>query len=323
MGISNATKNQFRSVIQWDNPHDWELFRKFDIRGDELKNISKLILQPGQGCIYTYEGSVKGLFNEPGIYDIQTDNTPFITTLKKFINFFESEHKTGLWFYRTADIINIRWGTRLPITYTDPFYTFPVNLRAYGNFSVRITQPKAFFTSIVAGESGYDAYKLQELLLSRISQPLGAYLANARFSYADIDRNLEKIAADVAEKTKSEFTQLGFELLDFRIEGSSFDQETNTRIADISNVQADVKAAQIAGLTFEELQKIKAVRDAAQNTNGLGAGILTAMNLTSTQVQNDLPTLKSKLSELKELYDSGLIDEDDFKIRKENILKQF
>ncbi|EHQ25053.1 SPFH domain-containing protein [Mucilaginibacter paludis] len=325
MGIVNATKNQFRSVIQWDDPKEWELFRKFDIRGDELKNISKLILQPGQGCIYTYEGTVKGLFNEPGIYDIQTDNRPFITTLKKFINFFESEHKTGIWFYRTADIVNMRWGTRLPVTYVDPFYTFPVNLRAYGNFSIRITQPEAFFTRIVAGQSNYDAYNLQELLLSRISQKLGQYLANAKFSYAEVDSNLEKMASDATAQTQAEFADFGFELLDFRIEGSSFDQETNNRIAGISNIQADAKAAQLAGLTFEEMQKMMALREAVRNENGLGAGVVTVLNLTNTPLANpaDLTLIRAKLIDLKELYDSGLIDDNEFKMQKAKILKQF
>ena len=59
MGIISSTKNQFRTVIQWDDPQEWELFRKFDKRNDEIKNASKLILQPGQGCIFTYEGSIK------------------------------------------------------------------------------------------------------------------------------------------------------------------------------------------------------------------------------------------------------------------------
>ncbi len=258
-------KNQFRAVVQWEDPQPWEIFRRFSNRGDEIKNASKLILQPGQGCLFTYEGKVEAVFTEEGMYNLKTDNKPFITTLKKVMNFFESEHKVGLWFFRVAQIANIRWGTRIHITYNDPVYGFPVNLRGYGNYSLRINQPEAFFANIIAGQEEYFCGDLQELFLSRISQPISSYLANASFSYAQIDSNIEQIARDAQEKTLPVFKDLGFLLEDFRIEGTSFDEETTKRIAEISDVQADVKAAELAGLDFAELQKIKALRDAAKN----------------------------------------------------------
>lgn len=324
MGIISSTKNQFRAVIQWDDPQEWELFRKFDKRNDEIKNASTLVLQPGQGCIFTYEGELKEVFIEPGSYEIATDNKPFLTTLRKFMNFFESDHKTGLWFFRTAEIVNIRWGTRMPITYNDPVYGFPVNLRAYGNFSMKLTAPDEFFKRIVAAAHHYYAYELQELLLSRIAQPIGDYLANAKFSYAEVDSNLKAIAAEAALRAEPDFQEFGFHLLDFRIEGSSFDQETNDRIAGISNVQADLKAAQLAGVSFEELQKMMAMREAARNENGLAAGMITAYNLPSsnTAAPQTQSGVKEKLITLKQLFDEGLLDEAEYKSKKEEVLKQ-
>ncbi|MDR0480767.1 MAG: SPFH domain-containing protein, partial [Gallionellaceae bacterium] len=138
MSISSAIKNQFRSVIQWNDPQPWEIFRRFTDRGDELKSASRLILQPGQGAIFTHEGKLVDAFTREGSFDIATDNSPFFTTLRKFLNAFESEHKVGLWFYRRAEIMNVRWGTRMPITYNDPVYGFPVNLGGHGNFSILI-----------------------------------------------------------------------------------------------------------------------------------------------------------------------------------------
>ena len=324
MGLLDATKNQFRSVITWDDPQEWEIFRKFTGRNDEIKNASTLVIQPGQGCIFTYEGKIEGTFSEPGMYNLETDNKPFITTLKKFLNFFESEHKTGLWFYRTAEIVNIRWGTRIPITYNDPVYSFPVNLRAYGNFSIKIVQAAEFFTRIVAAKSVYYAYDLQELLLSRISQPIGQYLANAKFSYAEVDSNLEKIAADAAEKTVKEFEEFGFSLLDFRIEGAAFDEETNKRIGGISDVQADVKAAQLAGVPFETLQKMMAMREAAKNEGGQAAHVITALNMNqpAPQPAASAPSVKERLKALKELFDEGLLDEEEYKLKKQELMKE-
>ncbi|WP_298781835.1 SPFH domain-containing protein [uncultured Polaribacter sp.] len=323
--------NQFKSVIQWENPKKEELFIKFTAKGDEIKNASKLILQPGQGCILTYEGKIEGVFDEEGIYDLNSDNKPFITTIKKFLKLQDgSEHIMGIWFYRKADILNMRWGTRVPISYTDPIYTFPISLTAFGNYSIKITKPQYFFENVIAGEEVFCHYELKEIFLSRIVQPITDYLANAKFSYVDIDSNLNTIAKDTKEKTKDIFENLGFEILDFRIEGSMFDKETLVRIGKISDVQAEVKAAQVAGINYTEHQQLQAMRDAANNTGG-SAGVLMGMNAgvgagnmmnsnqpSNTQQQTESPM--DKLKKLKELFEMELISESEYADKKKTIL---
>ena len=324
--------NQMRSVIQWENPKQYQLFYKFTDRGDELKNASKLIVQEGQGCIFTYEGKIEGVFDEAGIYDLKTDNKPFITTLKKIMNAFVSEHKTGIWFYRKADMLNVRWGTRIAITYNDPVYAFPVHLRGYGNYSLKITEPKNFFINVMAGQSDYFVDELQEIFLSRISQPISNYLANAKFSYAEIDSNIETIASEAQQKTDKIFEDLGFKLLDFRIEGTSFDKTTTDRINEISDMQAEMKAANIAGVDFAELQKLKALRDMAKNEGAAGAsmGMFAGMNMGNTMNTNESVDkntsssndIRTKLKDLKSLFEDDLISEEDYQTKKEELLKE-
>ena len=322
--------NQFRSVIQWEDPNSNELFIKFTDKGDEIKNASKLILQPGQGCILTYEGKVESVLSDEGTYDLKSDNTPFLTSLKKMLSLREgSEHILGIWFYRKADILNMRWGTRVPISYTDPIYTFPILLSAFGNYSIRITKPQWFFENVIAGEELYCHSDLKEVFISRVTQPITDYLANAKFSYAEIDSNLNTIATEAKEKTASIFADLGFEVIDFRIEGSQFDKDTLERIGKISDVQADVLAAKIAGVEYTEMQRIAAMRDAANNQAG-GAGILMgvnagtqANNIMSQSSQDQKPTSDSpmnKLKKLKELFEMELISETEYADKKKTIL---
>lgn len=322
-----GVQQQFRSVVQWEQPREHQVFMRFTERGDELKNASKLVLQPGQGCIFTHEGRIAGVFAEEGLYDLHTANIPFITTLKKVLNLFESEHKVGLWFYRQADLLNIRWGTRLPITYNDPVYALPVELRGFGNFSVRITDPQRFFTNVVAGQGTYFAYELQEVFLSRVGQTISNYLANARFSYAEVDANLERIAAEAAERMRPEFEALGFRLLDLRIEGTSFTEATQQRIAGISDVQADVRAAKLAGVDFAEFQRLKALRDAARNEGaaGAGAGLFAGLGLGQQLHPPAAPAttdVHARLKKLKQLFEEGLLDEQEFAQKKQELLKE-
>ncbi len=320
---------QFKSVIQWEDPHSNELFIKVTGSRDEIKNASKLIVQPGQGCIVTYEGKIEASINEEGVYDLKTSNKPFVTSIKNFLSLKDrSEHILEIWFYRKADILNMRWGTRTPIAYSDPVYTFPILLSAFGNYSIRITKPEWFFKNVIAGQELYCHHDLKEVFISRISQPITDYLANAKFSYVDIDSNLNHIASEAKEKTKQIFDELGFEILDFRIEGTRFDQETLDRIAKISDVQAEVKAAQIAGINYTEHQQLQAMRDAANNQAG-GSGIVMGTNVGMmasgmvNHTNNSSSASKShieKLKELKELFEMELINEEEYAEKKKAIL---
>lgn len=304
--------NQFRSVIQWKDPKSNELFIKFTDKGDEIKNASKLILQAGQGCILTYEGKIEGILEEEGIYDVQSDNTPFLTTIKKFISLRDgSEHVIGIWFYRKADILNIRWGTRVPIAYTDPIYTFPILLSAFGKYSIKITKPQCFFENVIAGEEYYCHADLKEVFLSRITQNITDYLANAKFSYVDIDSNLNNIAIEVHSKTENIFNDLGFEVIDYRIEGTQFDQETLDRIAKISDVQAEVLAANNESGGAGLLMGV-----------GAGAEVSNLMNQNTEQQQAPQQTESpmDKLKKIKELFEIELISEPEYAENKKTIL---
>ena len=75
MGIKKLFKQQLRSVIEWKEQDTNILFHRLDTSTDEIKNSSKLIVAPGQGCLLVYDGKVKATLTEPDTYELQTDNT--------------------------------------------------------------------------------------------------------------------------------------------------------------------------------------------------------------------------------------------------------
>lgn len=330
--IKEFVTGELRSVIQWEDPQDTDLFYQWTDSGEELKNASKLIINPGQGCIVVYEGKVQATMTEPGMHNLQTDNIPFITTLRKTIALMEgSEHLVGIHFFRTGNIVNQKYGTPAPIVYQDPIYNFPVGLRAFGNYSLQITSPQEFFEKIVMSAQGYRVEQIQVAINARMSQPFADFLAHSKYSYAEIDSNRITIAEELYKKIESIFQELGFAITDFRIEGTSFDQETQARIAKISDVAADVHAAQIAGVEFSELQKLHALRDAAKNeggTAGVGAGIGAGMAMSnmmmSTPEKPSDETAKDPvvhLEKLKEMLEKELITEEEYTAKKRTILE--
>lgn len=335
----DALKRQFRSVIEWKDPDPETLFWQWGENGDELKNASQLIVGPGQGCIFVYEGEVKSMLVEEGMVSLETDNIPFITTLKKFMNFFESEHKVGIYYFRLTKILDQKWGTTSPIKYVDPTYKFPVALRAYGNYSYRIDNPREFFVNVVGGQSSFGVAELRQVMGSRIVHPLSDYLAESQYSYNDIDANRDEIGEGMRAKLTSDFDALGFAITDFRIEGTQFDDDTLTRINRIADVSAEAQAAKLAGMDYASLQQVEALREAARNEGGaagagvgLGAGIGLGQQMAGGMMGDMAKTqqataavgddLATRLGKLKKLFDADLISQTEYDSKKAAILDE-
>lgn len=320
---------QLRSVIQWDNPDPALLFQRWSGDGDEIKNASKLIVGPGQGCIFVYEGRVEAVYAREGLFRIETANIPFLTTLRKFMQNFQSEHKVGLYFFRTTKMLNLKWGTESLIKYEDPQYKFPVALRAFGNYSMRIVDGRAFFQQVVGGAAEYGVSAIREALNGRLLQPLTDFFAEAGYTYTQIDPNREEIAAGIASKLRADFDQLGFVLEDFRIEGTSFDQDTMRRINRIADIHTEAQAASAAGVSFAQLQQLEALRDAARNPGAGGAGMAMAVGMgMAGAVTAPVAALASggegdaaaRLKKLKAMLDDQLITQAEYDAKKKEIL---
>jgi membrane protease subunit (stomatin/prohibitin family) len=336
MGLFDPIRRQLRTVIEWENPGEDELFRKWSDDGDEIKNASKLIANPGQGCIFVYEGKIRNVLDREGMIELDTANIPFWTTLTRPMQAFESEHKTGIYFFRKTRILNQKWGTASPIKYEDPEFRFPVALKAYGNFSCQIMEPSQFFLNVVGAQDGYSVADLREALLSRLVPVIGELLAEKKLAYIDIDSKRQGIAAGALEHLAPDFAKLGFAITDFRIEGTDFDEGTKQRIGQISDKLADRHAADQLGITYTELQRLMALRDAARNEGGaagvlLGAGAGAGLERMMTAGPDarsaganggEAPEgALSRLRKLKGMHDEKLISDADFNAKKQEILK--
>ncbi len=325
-----GVKNQLRSVIEWSNPESDVLFQKWSSNADEIKNASKLIVSPGQGCIFVYEGKVQGVYTQPGMVELRTANIPFWTTITKVMQAFVSEHKVGLYFFKQTQLVDLKWGTPSVVKYEDPKYKFPVGLRAFGNFSLQLSQPEGFFQNIAGVRDAYSVNELRQVLGSRIVQPMADLFAQSKLTYTEIDSHRNELAQQLTSQLGMEFQKLGFTLTDFRIEGTSFDEDTMKRINRIADMSAEAQAAQSAGVSYAQMQQLEAMKEAAKNPGGAGMmmGMGVGVNLGQQMggviagAQNtEDPAIK--LKKLKELFEQGLITQEEFEGKKKEVLSRF
>lgn len=289
MGLFNGVKTQLRSVIEWKDPSPDILIWRWDGSGDELKNCSKLLVNPGQTAIFVYEGAVKAVHGDPGLFELATANIPFWTTVTKFMQAFESEHKANIYFVRSTEFLDQKWGTKGPIKYEDPKYKFPVGLRAFGNFAFRIADPASFFVNIAGTRNYFSIGEVRTAIIDRILTPLTDLMAESGFSYIEVDKNRVELSEQLFAGLKGILTKLGFELTDFRIENTDFDDETRARIGMIADKIAEAQAVSAMGQVdpnglrnYAAIEQLAALRDAAKNEGGiagLGVGIGAGVGL--------------------------------------------
>lgn len=326
MGLKDLFKRQLRTVIEWKEQDANQLFHLMNTTTDEIKNASKLIVAPGQGCIIVYDGKVMGTLTEPGIYAMETDNHPFITSLLNLAQQGESEHKMRFYFFRTAEMVNVLWGTASPVKYMEPDYKIPVALGACGNFSIRIANAEQMFTTLLGTVGDFSAHDVQNLVASRIVAPLTSFLADKAYPYRKVDSHLLEMSNELKMRTAEELARLGLELTDFRIDSVTFDDDTMERIGRVADMTAEKRAAEEVDLDYVGMQKLAALRDAARNEGGLagaglqlGAGVQLAKDIFKSEGGEDST---QRLRSLKALLDEKLITEEEYEKKKNEILSK-
>lgn len=334
MGLFNLFNNQLSAVIEWKNQDPQLLWYKFPSQRNEIKNSSKLILAPGQGCILVYEGKGENLLTEAGTYNLKTDNHPFFTTLARLRQNFESEHKLYIYFFRTAAVVNQSWGTGNPIKYIDPQYSIPVEIGLNGTFSYIIKEPVHFYKNIVANQSTVNTAAIQEIINNRIPQQIIAEIAQKKLSYNEIDSRLTLLSTDIKTTVEQDFKDLGLDITDFKILGTQFDPNTQRRIGEIADLTSQNQAAQQAGLSYVELEKLRALRDAAKNEGGLagigaqlgvGMEIGKQFDLQKEDIKDNLNQdgdFVEKLQKLQLLLRENILTQEEFDTLKKQILNK-
>ncbi|MGA1234674.1 MAG: SPFH domain-containing protein, partial [Lutimaribacter sp.] len=176
MGIFDFLSGQFIDVIHWvDDSRDTMVWR-FQREGHEIKYGAKLTVREGQAAVFVHEGQLADVFT-PGLYLLETNNMPVLTSLNHWDHGFRSPFKSEIYFVNTTRFTGLKWGTKNPVICRDPEFG-PVRLRAFGSYGVRVTNPALFLTEIVGtdGEFTMDeiSFQIRNILVQEFSRAVAA-----------------------------------------------------------------------------------------------------------------------------------------------------
>ncbi|WP_151717689.1 SPFH domain-containing protein [Gemmobacter serpentinus] len=221
--VFDFLKGEFIDVISWlDDTRDTMVWR-FERRGQAIKYGAKLTVREGQAAVFVHEGQLADVFG-PGLYMLETNNMPILTTLQHWDHGFNSPFKSEVYFVNTTRFNDLKWGTKNPIMCRDPEFG-PVRLRAFGTYSMRVSDPAVFLKEIVGTDGEFTADEISNQTRNVIVQEMSRVLAGSGIPVLDMAANTGDLAKLIATAIAPKIAEYGLILPEFYIENISLPEE--------------------------------------------------------------------------------------------------
>ncbi|MCL4065600.1 SPFH domain-containing protein [Pseudomonas sp. GX19020] len=221
--VFDFLRGEFIDVISWlDDTRDTMVWR-FERRGQAIKYGAKLTVREGQAAVFIHEGQLADVFG-PGLYQLETNNMPVLTTLQHWDHGFQSPFKSEIYFVSTTRFNDQKWGTKNPIMARDPEFG-PVRLRAFGTYSMRVADPGKFMTEIVGTDGEFTADEISVQIRNIIVQAASQVLAASQIPVLDMAANTEDLGKLIAGAITPKVAEYGLSIPEFYIENISLPEE--------------------------------------------------------------------------------------------------
>ncbi|MFK7870731.1 MAG: SPFH domain-containing protein [Roseobacter sp.] len=270
MAIFDFLSGQFIDVIHWtDDTRDTMVWR-FEREGHEIKYGAKLTVREGQAAVFVHEGQLADVFT-PGLYMLETNNMPLMTTLQHWDHGFRSPFKSEIYFVNTTRFNNLKWGTKNPVICRDPEFG-PVRLRAFGTYSVKVADAAKFLVEIVGTDGEFTMDEISFQIRNIIVQEFSRTIARASIPVMDMAANTRELGQLVGKEISGQLAEYGLAMPELYVENISLppaveqvmDKRSSMGVIGNLNEYMQFQAAEALGRDGAGAAAIQA---------GLGAGL--------------------------------------------------
>ncbi len=347
MALMDFIKKQFIDIIEWVEPADGTLAWRFPMADREIQNGGSLTVRESQMAMFVNEGKVADAFG-PGRYTLTTATLPILTYLQNWDKLFKSPFKSDVYFFSTRQQVDQRWGTTQPVTIRDKDFG-AVRLRAFGNYSYRIADPKLFHTEISGTRDTYTVAELDGQLRALMLQHISDAVASSGIAFLDLAANQVEFAKALQDATAPAFEKLGLKLEAVTVQNVSLPEELQ-KILDQKIGMGMVGGDMGKFMQYQTAQAIPKFAEGAAGAGGSGGGVVgDAMGLgagvalgqvmaqqLSQGLQAGAPQaaaaaapaglkpdeVMATLEKLADLKAKGILTQDEFDAKKAELLKK-
>lgn len=291
--------------------------------------IEEVITTPGG---YVYQNGQKSIFNGDGI------GKSIFSQVGERIGYggMTSDNKQ-IAFINLREIRDIKFGTRGAQVYNDKYYGTDLEIFAYGSFTIKVTDPVRFVQNFVPANVTYytfDDKKVREQIVSEFLQSFTVALNSMSNTYriSQLPSQANVLAQTVANDPYNAGTwnqRFGFSIVQVAIENIEFTDESRELVRQYSSNKMNVMAYEDVSQRASNIAAQQKIAQGVQD-NGFGemGNMIMGMDLARTvsPVAETKPTTASlddqieNLKKLKELVDAGILTEEEFNIKKKEIM---
>lgn len=278
MGIFDFLTGEFIDVIHWvDDTRDTMVWR-FEREGHEIKYGAKLTVREGQSAVFVHEGQLADVFT-PGLYMLETNNMPIMTTLQHWDHGFKSPFKSEIYFVNTTRFNGLKWGTKNPIMLRDPEFG-PTRIRAFGTYSIKVTDPARFMTEIVGTDGEFTLDEIGFQIRNIIVQEFSRAIASSGIPVLDMAANTADLGKLIASEIAPTLTDYGLIAPELYIENISLPPAVEKALDKRTSMGLAGDLGQ-----FTQYSAAEAMTAAAQNPagGGMAAGLGAGMGMAMAQ----------------------------------------
>lgn len=280
--------------------------------------------QSGQDSIFNGNGITKSIFNQV------SDRIGYggITSDSKQIA-----------FVNLREIRDIKFGTKGAQVYNDRYYDTDLEIFAYGSFSIRVVDPVRFIRNFVPANVTYytfDDLKVRSQILSEFLQSFTVALNSMSDTYriSQLPSQGNTIAHIVMNDSNNVGTwpeRFGFSIVQVAIENIEFTEDSRELVKAYSSNKMSLKAYEDISQRTSNIAAQQKIAQGIQE-HGLGEsgnmvmGVNMAQAINSTGVPKEQSSAMSldqqidALKKLKELVDVGILSEEEFNVKKKEIM---
>lgn len=274
MGLFDKLRGELVDIVEWLDASNDTIVHRFDRMNNEIKNGAQLVVREGQTAVFIDRGQLADVF-KPGMYTLDTENLPILSTIQGWKYGFESPFKCEVYFISTRQFTDLKWGTKNPIIARDPEFG-PVRLRAFGTYCIRVTGPENFIREIVGTDGTFTMDEIQDQLRNLIVSRFADIVGESKMPVLDMAANYDELGKFIGERIVNDFDQYGLQVTKLLVENISLPPEVEaaldkrTSMGVIGNLNA-----------YTQYQAATAMTDAAKNPGaggamGMGVGMMMA-----------------------------------------------
>ena len=98
---------------------------------------------------------------------------------------FNSPFRSEVYFVRTTQITDLKWGTPKTIMLRDADFG-PIRLRAFGTYTLKAVDPRALLTELVGTDGVFEADEVTDLMRSIIGSAFADLLGESQYAALDL-----------------------------------------------------------------------------------------------------------------------------------------